>query len=86
MEKDRSSEESKPKKIQVMIGEEIAYVEIISLKNYICSVEILGHEPIFITRIKDKNNNHCWISIPQGNDEMAETLGQYIEESVRFQL
>ncbi|HKB45725.1 MAG TPA: hypothetical protein VKC90_15110 [Chitinophagaceae bacterium] len=81
MEKDKPNE-SQQQKIQIAIGEKIAYVEIISLINYICSVEILGQDPIFITRIKDKNNKPCWISIPQGNDELAATIGKYIEEYI----
>jgi len=85
MEKNRSREENEQKKFQIMIGEKIAYVEIISLINYICSVEILGQDPIFITRIKDKNNKPCWISIPQGNDELAAAIGKYIEEYIRSQ-
>ena len=81
MEKDKPNE-SQQQKIQIAIGEKIAYVEIISLINYICSVEILGQDPIFITRIKDKNNKPCWISIPQGNDELAAAIGKYIEEYI----
>ena len=84
MEKDSSGDENKPKKIQVTIGEKIAYVEIISLKNYICAVEFPGREPIFITRIKDKNNKPCWISIPQGDDDLAVVIGNYIEEQIYF--
>jgi hypothetical protein len=82
MEKDKPNE-SQQQKIQIVIGEKIAYVEIISLMNYIFSVEILGQDPIFITRIKDPNNNPCWISIPQGNDELATAIGKYIEEYIR---
>ncbi len=82
MEKDKPNE-SQQQKIQIAIGEKIAYVEIISLINYICSVEILGQDPIFITRITDKNNKPCWVSIPQGNDELAATIGKYIEEYIR---
>ena len=85
MEKNRSREENEQKKFQIMIGEKIAYVEIISLKNHICAVEIAGHEPIFITRIKDKNNKPCWISIPQGNDDLAVVIGNHIEEQLPFQ-
>ena len=85
MEKDRSGDENKQKKIQVTIGGKIAYVEIISLKNYIYAVEFPGREPIFITRIKDKNNKPCWVSIPQGNDDLAVAIGNYIEEQIHFQ-
>ncbi|HEV8285181.1 MAG TPA: hypothetical protein VGQ09_12780 [Chitinophagaceae bacterium] len=72
--------EERQKKFQVTIGEKIAFVEIISLKNHICAVEFPGHEPIFITQVRDKNNNLCWISIPQGNDDLAVVIGSYIEE------
>ena len=81
MEKDKSKE-SQQQKIKIAIGEKIAYVEVISFINYICSVEILGQDPIFITRIKGQNNKPCWISIPQGNDELAAAIGKYIEEYI----
>ena len=84
MEKDKPNE-GQQQKIQIAIGEKIAYVEVISLINCICSVEILGQDPIFITRIKDKNNNPCWISIPQGNNELAVAIGKSIEEYISFQ-
>ena len=71
--------ENAPKKIQVRIGEKIAYVEIISLTEQIYSVEFPGREPIFITRIKDKNQQSCWVSIPQGNNDLAASVGGAIE-------
>jgi hypothetical protein len=70
------------KKFRIPIGGKIAYVEIISLPNNICSVEIPGSEPIFITKIRDKNNKPYWISLPQGNDELAAAVGNYIEEAL----
>lgn len=79
MDKKISIRANTSKKFQVPIGEKIAYVEIISLPNHICSVEIPGHEPMFITKIKDQNNKSCWISLPQGNDELAMAIGHYIE-------
>jgi hypothetical protein len=63
-------------------GGRIAYVEIISIQNRICAVELPGLSPIFITKIKDKNNKPCWVSIPQGNDAMASIIGDYIDEQV----
>lgn len=68
-----------PKKIQVRIGEKIACVEVISLTEQIYSVEFPGKEPIFITKIKDKNQEICWISIPQGNNDLAASVGGAIE-------
>jgi hypothetical protein len=44
-------------------------------------VEISGQEPIFITRIREHNKS-CWISIPQGNNELAEVIGNYIEQKL----
>ena len=84
MAKDGLNEEPKQKKFQMMIGEKIAYVEIISLNNYICAVEFAGKEPIFITRIRDENNQPRWVSIPQGNDELAITVGNYLEKEIHF--
>ena len=74
--------ENSPKKFKVKIGEKIAYVEIISLKEQIYSVEFSGSEPIFITRIHGTNNEACWISIPQGNDELAALIGRFIEDQL----
>jgi hypothetical protein len=82
MEKEEASARDEQKKFQVPVGEKIAYVEIISLRNKICAVEFPGREPIFITRIRDKNNKHCWVSIPQGNDDVASIIGDYIEEQI----
>ena len=79
MDRKSPSEEERPKKFQLTIGDKIVFVEIISLANYIYSVEIPGQEPIFITRIREHNKS-CWISIPQGNNELAEIIGNYIDE------
>jgi hypothetical protein len=65
-------------RFQVTIGEEIAWVEIVSMKNKIYAVELPGQQALFITKIKDKNNKISWISIPQGNDELAEIVGEVI--------
>ncbi|HET9824458.1 MAG TPA: hypothetical protein VFP87_03945 [Chitinophagaceae bacterium] len=75
----KTTDDSPPKKFQVKIGEKIAYVEIISVEEQICAVEFPGHGPIFITRINDRNNKPCWISIPQGNDELAASIGSFLE-------
>ena len=72
-------EEAPLKKFQIAVGEKIAYIEIISFQNYICAVEFAGEEPIFITRIREKNDKYCWVSIPQGNDELAEIIGPLVE-------
>jgi hypothetical protein len=82
MDKKVSIGENTLKKFRVPIGGKIAYVEIISLPNNICSVEIPGSEPIFITKIRDENNKHSWISLPQGNDELAAAIGNYIEQEL----
>ena len=82
MDSEDPSGRAQQKKFQVPVGEKIAYVEIISVQNQICVVEFPGREPIFITRIKDKNNKPCWISIPQGNNEVAAIIGDYIEERI----
>ena len=79
---DKDFDETAPKKFKVTIGEKTAYVEVISLKNDICVVEFPGHQPIFITRIKDKNNKPRWVSIPQGNDNLATAIGNYVEEQL----
>jgi hypothetical protein len=80
MEKEAASTSGEQNKFQVPLGEKVAYVEIISMQNNICAVEIPGREAIFITRIRDKNNKHCWVSIPQGNNEVASIVGYYIDE------
>ena len=76
------NEEVGSKKFQIAIGERIAYIEVISLTNYICAVEFPGSEPIFITKIRDRDNKPCWVSIPQGNDELAVVIGAYIDEQL----
>ena len=85
MDNEEASKGGQQKKFHVKIGEEIAYVELISFQNKICAVEIQGREAIFITRIRDKNNKPCWVSIPQGNDEIASVVGGYIDEQVYAQ-
>jgi hypothetical protein len=75
-----TTKEDAPKKIQVTIGDKVAYVEIMSLREQIYSVEFPGSEPVFITRIKDKNQQICWISIPQGHNELAASVGRVIDE------
>ena len=82
MDNEEARTRGQQKKFQVPMGEEIAYVEIISLQNRICAVELPGLQSIFITKIKDKNNKPCWVSIPQGNDAMASIIGNYIDEQV----
>jgi hypothetical protein len=71
--------ENTPKKFHVIIGNKVAHVEVISLTEQIYSVEVDGGEPIFITRIKDKKDKACWISIPQGNNDLAVSVGDVIE-------
>ena len=78
----KQTREVNKKNFRVPVGEKIAYVEIISLQNKICVVEFPGHEPIFITRIRDKNNKPCWVSIPQGNNDLASIIGDYIDEQI----
>ena len=56
-------------------------VEILSRPNSICAVEFPGHQPIFITKIKEHNKSH-WVSIPQGNDELASAVGKHIDEQL----
>ena len=82
MDNEEVSTRDQLKKFQVPVGEKIAYVEIISFQNKICAVEIPGREAIFITRIRDKNDKPCWVSIPQGNDDIALIVGHYIDEHV----
>jgi len=82
MEKITSGDKGKQKKFQVSIGEQIAYVEIVSLKDRIYSVEFPGQEPVFITQITDRNNKLCWVSIPHGKNELAGTIGLYIEKEM----
>jgi hypothetical protein len=72
--------EERQKKFQISIGKEIVYVEVLSLKDRIYSVEFPGQEPLFITRITDLNNKDCWVSIPHGNNEVADMVGYYIEK------
>ena len=82
MDNEEASTRGQQKKFHVTVGENIAYVEVISVQNKICAVEIPGREAIFITRIRDKNNRPCWVSIPQGNDDIASIVGGYIDEQV----
>jgi len=82
MEYDEERTRGQQKTFQVPVGEKIAYIEIISFQNKICAVEIPGQDPIFITRIRDKNNKSCWVSIPQGNNDMASIIGDYIDERI----
>ena len=78
---ENQSPNDEPRKFQLTIGDKVVYVEIISLANYIYSVEITGQDPIFITRIRE-NNRSCWISIPQGNNELAMVIGNHIDEKL----
>jgi|SRR5262245_19073654 len=80
MDNEEASTGGQQKKFYVPVGEKIAYVEIISLQNKICAVEFPGQEPIFITRLRGRNNRPCWVSIPQGNNEIASIIGEYIDE------
>jgi hypothetical protein len=82
MDSEDANTRDQQKKFQVPVGGKIAYVEIISLQNKICVVELPGYEPIFITRIRDKNNKPCWVSIPQGNNDLASIIGDYIDEQI----
>jgi hypothetical protein len=82
MDNEEAGTRGQPKKFQVAVGENIADVEIISLQNKICAVEIPGREAIFITRIKDRNNKPYWVSIPQGNNEVASIIGDYIDQQI----
>jgi len=82
MDNEEAGTSGQPKKFQVPVGENIADVEIISLQNKICAVEIPGREAIFITRIKDRNNKPYWVSIPQGNNEVASIIGDYIDQQI----
>ena len=82
MDNEEADRRGQQQKFQIPVGEYIAYVEIISLQNKICAVEIPGREAIFITRIKDRNNNPCWVSIPQGNNEVASIIGDYIDRQI----
>ena len=68
------------KEFQVTIGKKVAHVEIISLTEQIYLVEFDGSEPIFITKIKDKKDKACWISLPQGNNDLAASIGGVIDE------
>ena len=85
MHSEEASTRGQQKKFQVPVGENLAYVEIISLQNKICAVELPGREPIFITRIKDRNNKPCWVSIPQGNNEVASIIGDFIDHQIYSQ-
>ena len=82
MDSEEANASDQQKKFRVPVGEKIAYVEIISFRNKICAVEIPGHETIFITRIRDKNNKPCWVSIPQGNNDLASIIGDYLDEVI----
>ena len=75
--------ENTSKKFQVIIDKKVAYVETISLTEQIYSIEFDGSEPIFITRIKDKKDKARWISIPQGNNDLAASIGGVIEERLQ---
>jgi len=80
MDSEEASTRDQQKKFQVPLGEKIAYVEIISFQNKICAVEVPGQKTIFITRIRDKNNKSSWVSIPQGNNDLASIIGEYIDD------
>lgn len=82
MDEEKAGTRSEQKKFKVAVGEKIAYVEIISLQNKICAIEFPGHEPIFITKVRDHNNKHSWVSIPQGNNELASIVGDYVDEQI----
>jgi hypothetical protein len=79
MDSEEARTRDQQKKFQVPLGEKIAYVEIISFQNKICAVEVPGQNTIFITRIRGKNNKSCWVSIPQGNNDLASVIGEYID-------
>lgn len=84
MDNNAADNREKQKKFQISIGEEIAYVEIVSLKDKIYSVEIPGQQPLFITKITDLNNKKCWVSIPHGNNAVAEMIGACIEKEINL--
>ncbi|HEY0432361.1 MAG TPA: hypothetical protein VGC95_00730 [Chitinophagaceae bacterium] len=68
---------------QTKIGDKNAFVEIISVTNSICSVQIEDQPPIFVTRIRGDRGNFEWVSIPQGNNELAAAIGVYIEDHLK---
>jgi hypothetical protein len=78
-----AANENALKKFQVTIDDRIAYVETISLTEQIYSVEFPGSAPVFITRIRDKSKQICWISIPQGNNDLAAIVGVAIDQRMR---
>lgn len=85
MTEENPKEDRRLRRFQIAIGERMAFVEIISITNNICSVEFSGQEPIFITKIRDKQNQPRWVSIPQGNSDMAAAIGNYIDEYLKHQ-
>jgi hypothetical protein len=79
MEKTDPDENSSSKEFHLLIDGKIVYVETISLTNQIYAVEFPGGEPFFITKIRN-SSKAAWVSMPQGNDELAATIGSYIDE------
>ena len=79
MNNNTSAEDGNQDRFQVTIGSEVAWVEVVSAKNKIYAVELPGREPVFITQIKDNLNKSCWVSIPQGEDDLAEKIGAFIK-------
>jgi hypothetical protein len=79
MERTDPNENNAAKKFHLLIDGKNVYVETISSTNQIYAVEFPGTESFFITKIRN-NNKSLWISMPQGKDELAATIGSYIDE------
>jgi hypothetical protein len=79
MEVTDPNENNADKKFHLLIDGKTVYVETISATNQIYVVEFPGHDSFFITKIRN-NNRSLWISMPQGKDELAATVGSYIDE------
>lgn len=79
MGKTDPGENSSSKKFHLLIDGKIVYVEPISITNQIYAIEFPGYESFFITKIRNHNQT-LWVSMPQGNDELAATIGSFIDE------
>ena len=79
MNNNSNGEDGNQERFQVNLGNDVAWVEVVSAKNKIYAVELPGREPVFITQIRNNLNKSCWVSIPQGDDELAEKIGAFIK-------
>jgi hypothetical protein len=67
-------------KFQLIYNDQPITVELLSKNANIYSVEIPGHSVLFIALVTNIRNKSYWTSIPQGQEFLAQQIGNLIEE------